>query len=144
MGASGSHGLLGLTWTMLWRRLLTWHSLPCAHRNWLLLQACPSHCILSMTALTQSGRLAWMTWATSLRFTTIVAGCTWLDMPSICFSYTTTLNASLQSSGAILLVMPRKLSTSPRRSVAWPRRMVPCVSRSGIWRVTFTSRRRHF
>jgi hypothetical protein len=60
MGACGPRGLLGPTWMMLWRRLLTWHSLPCARRTWLLLWACPSHCTISRTDLTQSGRLAWM------------------------------------------------------------------------------------
>jgi hypothetical protein len=63
MGARGPRGLLRPTWTMLWRRLLTWHSLLCSHRTWLPLLACPSHCTLSRTALTQSGRLAWMWWA---------------------------------------------------------------------------------
>jgi hypothetical protein len=74
MGARGPRGLLGLTGMMLWRRLLTWHSLPCAHRTWLLLWACPSHCTLSRTDQTQSGRLAWMRWAMSFRFTTTITG----------------------------------------------------------------------
>jgi hypothetical protein len=143
-GARGPRGLLGLTWMMLWRRLLTWHSPPYARRTWLLLQARPSHCILSRTTMTLSGRLAWMRWAMSFRFTTTVAGHTWLDMPSTCSSYSTTPNALLWSSGAILLVMPRKSITSPRRSVTWPRRMVSCISRLGTWRVAFMTRRRHF
>jgi hypothetical protein len=104
----------------------------------------PSRCILSRTALTQSGRLTWMRWAASFRFTTIVAGRTWPDMPSTYFSYSMTLSALLRSSGVVLLVMPRKSRTSPRRSVARPKRMVPCVSRSGTWRVAFATRRRHF
>jgi hypothetical protein len=140
---SRPRGLLGPTWMMLWRRLLTWHLPPCARRTWLLLQTRPSRCIQSRTALTQSGRLAWMRWATPFRFTTTVAGRTWSDMPSTCFSYSTTLSASLRSSGAVLLVMPRKSRTSPRRSVAWPRRMVSCVSRLRTWRVAFATRR-HF
>jgi hypothetical protein len=74
MGAHDPRGLSRLTWMMLWKRLLTWHSPPCARRIWLVLQACPSCYILSRTALTQSGRLAWMRWATSFRFTTTVAG----------------------------------------------------------------------
>jgi hypothetical protein len=74
MEAHGRRGLLGPTRMMLWRRLLTWHSPPCAHRTWLLLQARPSHCILSRTALTQSGRLTCMRWAMSFRFTTTVLG----------------------------------------------------------------------
>jgi hypothetical protein len=119
-GAYGPHGLLGPTWMMLWRRLLTWHSLPCAHINWLLLRARPSHCTLSRTDLTQSGRLAWMRWAMSFSFITTVAGRTWSDMPSICFSCSTTLNASSQSNDAILLAMPRKSRASPRRSAARP------------------------
>jgi hypothetical protein len=52
IGARGPRGLLGPTWTMLWRRLLTWHSLPCACRTWRLLQARPSHYTLSRTAPT--------------------------------------------------------------------------------------------
>jgi hypothetical protein len=136
-GARGPCGLLGLTWMMLWGRLLTWHSQPCAHRTWLLLRAHPSHYTLSRTALTRSGRLAWMRWTMSFRFTIIVVGRTWSDMPNTFFSCSTTLNASLQSSSAVLLVMPRKSRTSLRRSVARHRRLVPCVSRSGIWRVTF-------
>jgi hypothetical protein len=144
MGVSGPRWLLGPTWMMLWRRLLTWHSVPCAHRTWLPLQTHPSCCILSRTVLTQSGRLAWMRWTTSFRFTTTVPGRTWQDMPSTCSSYSTTLSASLWSSGAILLVMPRRSRTSPRRSVAWPRRMVSSVSRLGTWRVTFATRRRNF
>jgi hypothetical protein len=59
-GARGPRGLLGPTWMMLWRRLLTWHSLSCARRTWLLLRAHPSHCTLSRIALTRSGRLTWM------------------------------------------------------------------------------------
>jgi hypothetical protein len=144
MGARGPHGLLGPIWMMLFRRLLTWHSLPCARRTWLLLWARPSHCTLSRSALTQSGRLAWMRWAMSFRFTTTVAGRTWPDMPSTYFSYSTTLNALLWSNGAILLVMPRKLRTSPRRSVTRARRLVLCISRSGTWRVTYETRKRHF
>jgi hypothetical protein len=144
MGARGPRGLLRPTWTMLWRRLLTWHSLLCAPRTWLPLQARPSHCTLSRTALTQSGRLAWMWWAMSFRSTTTVAGRTWSDMLSACFSCSTTISTSLRSSGAILLVMLRKSRTSPRRSVARPRRLVSCDSRSGTWRVTFATRRRCF
>jgi hypothetical protein len=125
MGARGPHGLLRPTWMMLWRRLLTWYSLPCARRTWLLLQARPSQCILSRIAQTQSGRLAWMSWAMPFRFTTIVAGRTWPDMPNNYFNYSTTLSAALRSSGAVSLVMPRKTRTSPRRSVARPRRMIP-------------------
>jgi hypothetical protein len=143
-GAHGPRGLLGPTWMMLWRRLLTWHSLPCAHRTWLLLWARPSHYTLSMTDLTQSGRLAWMRWAMSFRFITTVVGRTWLNMPSIYFSRSTTLNASLQSSDAVLLAMPRKSRASPRRSAVRPKRFVPCVSRSRTWRVTFVTRKRHF
>jgi hypothetical protein len=130
-GAHGPRGLLGPTWMMLWRRLLTWHSLPYAHRTWLLLRARPSHCTLSRTDLTQSGRLAWMRWAMSFRFITTVAGRTWLEMPSIYFSCSTTLNASSQSSDVVLLAMPRKSRASPRRSASRPRRLVPCVSKSG-------------
>jgi hypothetical protein len=157
MAAHGPCGLLGPTWMMLWRRLIKWHSLPfahrnwlllqahlCSHRTWLLLQARPSHCILSRTALTQSGRIEWMRWAMSFGFTTTVAGCAWPDMPSTCCSCSTTLSASLWSSGVVLLVMTRRSRTSPRRLVTWPRRMVPCVSRLGTWRVAFTTRRRHF
>jgi hypothetical protein len=144
MGARGPRGLLGQTWMMLWKRLLIWHSLPCARRTWLLLRARPSHCTLSRTTLTQSGRLAWMRWAMSFRFTTTVAGCTWPDMPSTCFSYSTTLSASLQSIDVVLLGMPRKSRTSPRRSVVRPRRLVSCISRSGTWRDTFMTRKRHF
>jgi hypothetical protein len=142
--ARSPRGLLGLTWMMLWRRLLTWHSLPCAHRTWLLLRACPSHCTLSRTALTQSGKLTWMRWAMSFRFTSTVAGHTWPDMPITCFSCSTTLSALLRSSSAVLLGMPRKSRTSPRRSVARPRRLVPCISRLGTWRVAFMTRKRHF
>jgi hypothetical protein len=123
-GAHGPRGLLGPTWTMLWRRLLTWHPLPCARRTWPRLQARPTCCILSRTAPTQCGRLAWMRWAMSFRFTTIVDGRTWQDMPSTCFSYSMTCSTSLWSSGATLLVMPRKSRTSPRRSVTRPKRMV--------------------
>jgi hypothetical protein len=144
MGAHGPRGLLGPTWMTLWKRLLIWHSLPCARRIWLLLQARPSHCILSRTALTQSGRLAWMRWAMSFRFTTTVARRTRADMPSTCFSYSTTLSASLQSSGAGFFVMPRKSRTSSRRSVARPRRMMSCDNRSGTWRVAFVTRRSRF
>jgi hypothetical protein len=143
-GARGPRGLLGPTWTMLWRMLLTWHSLPCGRRTWLLLHARPSNCILSRTALTQSGRLAWMRRVMSFRFTTTVVGRTWPDMPSTYFSCSTTLSALLQSSGVVLLVMPRKSRTSPKRSVARLRRMVPCVSRSGTWRVGLATRRRCF
>jgi hypothetical protein len=89
-------------------RLLTWHSLHCVHKTWLLLWARPSHCTLSRTDLTQSGRLAWMRWAMSFRFTTIVAGRTWSDMPNIYFSCSMTLSASPQSSDDVLLAMPRK------------------------------------
>jgi hypothetical protein len=121
-GAHGPHGLLGPTGTMLRRRLLTWHSLPCARRTWLLLQAHPSHCILSRTALPQSGRLTWIRWAMSFRFTTTTARCTWPDMSITYFS----------------------CSTTPRRSVTWPRRMGSCISRSGIWRATFATRRKRF
>jgi hypothetical protein len=39
IGAHGPHGLLVLTWMIIWRRLLTWHSLPCACKTYLLLQA---------------------------------------------------------------------------------------------------------
>jgi hypothetical protein len=116
--ARGPRGLLGLTCTILWRRLLTWHSPPCARRTWLLLQARPSHCILSRTALTQSGRLAWMRRATSFRFTTTMARHIWQDMPSACSNCSTTHSASLRSSGATFLVMPRRSRISPRRSVA--------------------------
>jgi hypothetical protein len=144
MGAHGPRGLLGPTWMMLLRWLLTWHSLFCARRTWMPLQARPSHCTLSRIALTQSGRLSWMWWAMSSRFTTTVVGHTWPDMPSTCFSYSMTLSASLWSSRAISLVMPRKSRTSPRRSITWPRRLVLCVSRSGIWRVAFITRKRHF
>jgi hypothetical protein len=142
--ARAPRGLLGPTWMMLWRRLLTWHSLSCARRTWLLLWARPSHCTLSRTDLTQSGRLAWMRWAMSFRFITTVAGHTWPDMPSICFSCSTILIASSWSSDAVLLAMPRKSRVSPRRSVARPRRLVSCVSRSGTWRVTFVTRKMHF
>jgi hypothetical protein len=144
MGACGPRGLLGPTWMMLWRRQLTWHSLPCARRTWLLLWACPSHCTISRTDLTQSGRLAWMRLAISFRFITTVAGRTWSDMPSICFSYSTTLSASSQSNDTVLLAMPRKSRASPRRSAARLRRLVPCVSRSMTWRVAFMTRKRHF
>jgi hypothetical protein len=99
-GARGPHGLLGATWMMLWRRLLTWHSLPCARRTWLLLWARTSHCTLSRIDLTQSGSLAWMRWAMSFRFTITVARCTWPDMPNIYFNCSTTLRASLRSSDA--------------------------------------------
>jgi hypothetical protein len=143
-GARGPCGLLGPTWIMLWRRLLTCHSLPCANRTWLLLRACPSHCTLSRTDLTQSGRLAWMRWAMSFRFIITVAGHRWPDMPSIYFSCSTTLSASLQSSDVVLLAMPRKSRASPRRSATRPKRLVSCVSRSGTWRVTFMTRKRHF
>jgi hypothetical protein len=143
-GAHGPCGLLGPTWMVLWRRLLTWHSLPCAHRTWLLLQARPSHCTLSRADLTQSGRLAWMRWAMPFRFITTVTGRTWPDMPSICFSYSMTLSASSQSSDVILLAMPRKSRASPRRSAARPSRLVSCVSRLGTWRVAFMTRKRHF
>jgi hypothetical protein len=129
---------------MLWRRLLTWHSLPCARRIWLLLRARPSHCTLSKTAPIRSGRLTWMRWAMSFRFTSTMARRIWPDMPSTYFSYSTTLSASLQSSGVVLLVMPRKSRTSPRRSVTRPSRIVQCVSRSGAWRVAFVTRKRHF
>jgi hypothetical protein len=104
----------------------------------------PSHCTLSRTDLTQSGRLAWMRWAMSLKFITTMAGRTWPDMPSICFSCSTALNASLQSSDPVLLAMPRKSRASPRRSAARPRRLVSYVSRSRTWRVTFMTRKRHF
>jgi hypothetical protein len=60
-----------------------------------------TRCILSRNAPTQSGRLAWMRWVTSFRFTTIVAGCTWLDMPSTCSSCTMTLSASLRSNSVV-------------------------------------------
>jgi hypothetical protein len=143
-GAHGPRGLLGPTWMMLWRRLLTWHSLPCAHRTWLLLWARPTHCTLSRTDLAQSGRLTCMRWAMSFRFITTVVGRTWPDMPNIYFSCSTTLNASSQSSDAVLLALPRKSRASPRRSAARPRRLVPCVSRSGTWRVAFMTRKRHF
>jgi hypothetical protein len=143
-GRPWSMWAIGPTWMMLWRRLLTWHSLPCARSTWLLLRACPSHCILSRTDLTQSGRLAWMRWTMSFRFITTVAGHTWSDMPSICFSCSTMLSASSRSSDAILLAMPRKSRASPRRSAARPRRLVPCVSRSGTWRVAFMTRKKHF
>jgi hypothetical protein len=144
MGARGPRGLLGLTWMMLWRRLLTWHSLHCAHRTWLLLRTRPSHCALSRIAPTRSGRPAWMRWAMSFMLNTIVAERTWPDMSSTCSSYSTTHNASLRSSGATLLDMLRKSRTSPRRSVARPRRLVLCVSRSRTWRVSFAIKRRHF
>jgi hypothetical protein len=135
---------LGPIWTMLLRRMVTWHSLPSAHRTWLLLWARPSHCNLSRTALTLSGRVAWMRWAMSFRFTTTVAGRTWPDMSSTYFSYSTTLSGSLWSSGAVLLVMPRKSRTPPRRLVTRPKRLVSCISRSGTWRVPFATKRRHF
>jgi hypothetical protein len=51
-GSTWSTWDIGLTWIMLWRRLLTWHSPPCARKNWLLLLARPSRYILSRTALT--------------------------------------------------------------------------------------------
>jgi hypothetical protein len=144
MGACGPCRPLGPTWMMLWRRLLTWHSLPCAHRTWLLLWARPSHCTLSMTDLTQSGRLAWMRWAISFRFTTTVARRKWLDMANIYFGRSTTLNASSQSNDVVLLAMPRKSRASPRRSAARTKRLVSCFSSSGTWRVTFVTRKRHF
>jgi hypothetical protein len=144
LGARGPRGLLGATWMMLWKRLLTWHSLPCAHRTWLLLQTRPSHCTLYRTALTRSGRLTWMRRAMSFRFTTTVDGRTWPDMPSIYFSCSTTLSASLRSSDAVLLAMPRKSRTTPRRSAARPRRLVLCTSRSRTWRVASVTRKRHF
>jgi hypothetical protein len=143
-GACGPRGLLRPTWMMLWRRLLTWHSLPCALRTWLLLLARPSHCTLSRTDLTQSGRLTWMRWAMSFRFITTVDGHTWPDMPGICFSCNTTLSASSQNSDAVFLAMPRKSRASPRRSAVRRRRLVTCVSMSGTWRVTFMTRKRHF
>jgi hypothetical protein len=143
-GACGPRGPLGPTWMKLWGRLLTWHSLPYAHRTWLLLRARPSHCTLSKTDLTQSGWLAWMRWAMSFRFTTTVAGRTWPDMPSIYFSCNTILNTSSQRSDVVLLAMPRKSRASPRRSVVRPRRLVLCVSGLGTWRVTFMTRKRHF
>jgi hypothetical protein len=129
---------------MLWRRMLTWHSLPCACRTWLLLRTHPSHCTLSRTAQTRSERLAWMRWAMSFRFTTTVAGRTWSDMPSICFSCSMAFSALLQSSDDVLLAMPRKSRASPRRSAARLRRLVPCISRSGTWRVAFVTRKMHF
>jgi hypothetical protein len=95
MGAHGQRGPSGLTWMMLWRRLLTWNSPPCARRICLPLRAHPSHCTRSRTALTQSGRLAWMRQATSIGSTTIVAGRTWHAMLSTCSSYSTTPSASL-------------------------------------------------
>jgi hypothetical protein len=144
MGAHGPRGLLGPTCMMLWRRLLTWHSLSCARRTWLLLWARPSHCTLFRTDLTQSGRLAWMRWEMSFRFITTMPGRTWPDMPSIYFSCSMTLSASSQSSDAVLLAMPRKSRASPRRSAARPRRLVSYVSRSGTWRVTFVTRKRQF
>jgi hypothetical protein len=131
MGSRGPRGLLGPTWTMSWRRLLTWHSPPCARRTWLLLQAHPSRCILSKTARTQSGRLTWMRWTTSFRFTTTVAGRTWQAMPSTYSNCSTTLSASLWSSGVASLFMLKRSRTSPRRSVVWPMRMVSCISRLG-------------
>jgi hypothetical protein len=140
-GARGPHGLLGLTWTMLWSKLLTWHSLLCACRTWLPLQARPSHCTLSRTTLAQSGRLACMRWTMSFRFTTTVVGRTWPDKPSTSFSCSTTLSVLLRSSSAVLLGVPRKSRSSPRRSVTRPRRLVSCDSRSGTWRVAFATRK---
>jgi hypothetical protein len=77
MGAHGPHGSSVMTWTMPWRRLLTWHSPPCAHRTCLPMQACLSHCTQFRTAVTQSGRHAWMRRATSFWSTTTVVGHTW-------------------------------------------------------------------
>jgi hypothetical protein len=144
MGARGPRELLGLTWMMLWRRVLTWHSLPCARITWLLLQARPSHCTLSRTDLTQSGRFAWMRWTMSFRFITTVARRTWLDMPSICFSCSMTLSASSQSYDVVLLAMQRKSRALPRRSATRPKRLVTCVRKSGTWRVAFVTRKMHF
>jgi hypothetical protein len=127
---------------MLWRSLLTWHSLPCAHRICMPRRACRSHCTRSRTALTQSGRLAWMRKATYIESTTTVVGRTWHIMPSACFSCNTTLSASLQSSGVVLLFMRRRSRTLPRGSVIWPRRMVTYVSSSETWRVAFVTRSR--
>jgi hypothetical protein len=63
---------------------------------------------------------------------------------SICFSCSMKLSALSQSNDVVLLVMPRKSRASPKRLVARPRRLVSCVSRSGTWRVTFVTRKRHF
>jgi hypothetical protein len=120
------------------------HSLPYAHRTWLLLRAHPSHCTLSRTTLTRCGRLIWMRWAMSFRFTTTVAGHTWPDMPSTYSSYSMTHSGSLRSSDTALLDMLRKSRTSPRRLVTRPRRLVLCVSMSETWRVAFATKRRHF
>jgi hypothetical protein len=76
MAPRGPRGLSGPTWMMLWRRLLTWCSLPYAHRICLPLRARPSRYTRSRTAPTWSGRLAWMRQATSIWSTTIVGGCT--------------------------------------------------------------------
>jgi hypothetical protein len=129
MRACGPRGSSGMTWMMPWRRLLTWHSPPCARRTCLPLRARLSPCTRSMTAPTRSGRHAWMRRATSFRTTTIVVGCTWRAMPSTCSSYGMTPSASLQDSGAVLVVMPRRSSPFPRRLVVWPRSMVSCASR---------------
>jgi hypothetical protein len=104
----------------------------------------PSHCTLSRTDLTQSGRLAWTRWAMSFRFIITVAGRTWSNIPSIYFIYSTTLSASSWSSDAVLLAMQRKSRASPSRSATRPRRLVSCVSRSGTWRVAFVTRKMHF
>jgi hypothetical protein len=80
----------------------------------------------------------------SFRFTTTVVGRKWLDMPSIYFSYSMTLSALSQSSDVVLLAMPRKSWASPRRLAAKPMRLVSYISRSGTWRVTFVTRKRHF
>jgi hypothetical protein len=80
----------------------------------------------------------------SFRFITTMARHTWLDMPSICFSCSMALNASSQSSDAVLLAMPRKSRASPRRSATRPRRLAPYVSRSGTWIVAFVTRKSYF
>jgi hypothetical protein len=129
MRARGPHGSSGMTWIMPWRRLLTWRSPPCAHRTCLSLRACLSRCIQSRTSLTRSGRHTCMRQATSFMITTIVVGRTWRAMPSTCSSCSTTPSALLPDSGAVLVVMPRRSSPFPRRSVVWPRSMVPCSSR---------------
>jgi hypothetical protein len=129
MGAYGLHGPSGMTWMMQWRWLLTWRSLPCACRTCLPLRACHSRCTQSRTALTQTGRHAWMRRAMSFRSTTMVVRHTWRVMPNTYSSCSTTPRSSLWDSGVILVAMPRRSSPCPRRSVVWPRSMVSCASR---------------
>jgi hypothetical protein len=132
------------SWTMLWRRLLMWCSLPNARSACQTPQARRSRCTRSRTTLTRSGSQAWMRHATSFRTTIMVVGSTWCDMPTTYSSYITTPSTLLLDSGAVSVVMQGKSNPLSRRLSVWSRSTVPCTSIWGLLRVAFMTRTKSF